>query len=379
MKTAQSKTNGESVHHSIVNHEKQAFFSDQTHSHESFFSPATIQPKLKIGAPDDQYERQANRVAEAVVSSPAPEIQQQKRGEEDELQMKSETGISAGKASPEISKKIQTSGGGTQLPDSVNNEMSQKIGADFSSVNIHKDHEASLLNQSMGARAFTHGNNIFFKSGEYNPGSREGKRLLAHELTHVVQQGERNKFIQRDGGPIMSGIRDPSDLVNQYPSEIEVTAIDTRVEGPWYFPPSYAGWLAAATRIGEVEMTSVITLVENVINSLRSGQKISRLNILDHGNENGVQIGDDWINSSNVSQYSGTLSRLTDHFTSNAFVHFQNCRAGQNTELMAQFASALNISVYAGTGLHNPIYRINLGEYVRVDPDGTVHPNVGRP
>src|SRR6056297_2292224 len=107
MKTAQSKTNGESVHHSIVNHEKQAFFSDQTHSHESFFRPATIQPKLKIGAPDDQYERQANRVAEAVVSSPASNIQQQSMEEEETLQMKSDAGQPAGTAPMGISQKIQ--------------------------------------------------------------------------------------------------------------------------------------------------------------------------------------------------------------------------------------------------------------------------------
>lgn len=197
MKTAQCKPNGESAHHSIVNREKQAFFPDQTHSKESFFSPVTIQPKLKIGSPDDQFERQADRVAEAVVSSPAPNIQRKSTAKEEELQMKSGSGLAPKTAPSDISKKIQTSGSGTQLPDSVNNEMSQKIGADFSSVNIHNDHEASLLNQSLGARAFTHGNNIFFNSGEYNPGSREGKRLLAHELTHVVQQGGDKKIIQR--------------------------------------------------------------------------------------------------------------------------------------------------------------------------------------
>ena len=213
MKIAQCKTNGESVHHSIVNHEKQSFFSGQTHNTESFFSPVTIQPKLKIGAPDDQYERQADRVAEDVVSSPTPVIQQESMEEEEEtlqlkcnecekeeeIQMKSDTGQSAGTAISAISQKIQNAGGGSHLSESVNSEMSQKMGADFSDVNIHTGPEASQLNHSLGARAFTHGADVFFNSGEYNPGSREGKRLLAHELTHVVQQGNEKKLVQRDG------------------------------------------------------------------------------------------------------------------------------------------------------------------------------------
>lgn len=218
MKTAQCKSNPESVHHSIVNHEKQSFFTGQTHSTESFFSPVTIQPKLKIGSPNDQYERQADRVAEAVVSSPAPNIQQQSMGNEEEslqrkcsacekeegLQMKSDSGLGANTTPPGISQKIQNAGGGTQLPDSVNSEMSQKIGADFSNVNIHTGPESSRLNQSLGARAFTHRNHIFFNSGEYNPESREGKRLLAHELTHVVQQGG-NKTIRREPASAAAG------------------------------------------------------------------------------------------------------------------------------------------------------------------------------
>jgi len=218
MKIAQCKTNRKSAHHSTVNHEKHVFFSARAHDAGSFFSPVTIQPKLKVGAPDDQYERQADRVAEAVVSSPAPTIQQQSEEnngeilqrkcaecEKDEgLQMKSSAGKSVGTAPPGISQKIQNAAGGTQLPDSVNSEMSQKIGADFSNVNVHTGPEASRLNQSLGARAFTHGDHIFFNSGEYNPGSRDGKRLLAHELTHVVQQG-RNKTIRREPATAAAG------------------------------------------------------------------------------------------------------------------------------------------------------------------------------
>jgi hypothetical protein len=73
------------------------------------------------------------------------------------------------------------------------------MGADFSNVNIHTDPEAIQMNQSLGARAFTHGNDIYFNQNEYNPSTPKGKHLLAHELTHVIQQTSEKstKSIQR--------------------------------------------------------------------------------------------------------------------------------------------------------------------------------------
>jgi hypothetical protein len=81
------------------------------------------------------------------------------------------------------------SGSGQTIPD-VNRQMFESsMGHDFSGVNIHADSESDSLNKQVGARAFTTGSDIFFRQGEYNPGSSDGQRLLAHELTHVVQQG----------------------------------------------------------------------------------------------------------------------------------------------------------------------------------------------
>lgn len=406
MKTAESKSPSENRHSWSPNLKNESFFHFTQPDVNSFFGPANIQPKLKIGESDDQYERQADRFADAVLSMPentAP-VQRKPAEEEEKLQAKRESilqrkcqeceqgeglqlkiadsGSPAQISGDPISTQLQSkSGSGSRLPASIQSEMSQKMGADFSGVNIHNDTDAAQLNKSLSARAFTHGSNIYFNKGEYNPSSREGKHLLAHELTHVVQQNStlHAKRIQRNGGPIMSGMRDPSEIANRRPPVVEITAIDARVEGDWYMPPSYAGWLAAATRIGEVEMTDVTTMVDNVLNRLGDDQNMSRLNILDHGNENWIQIGDDWINHENISQYSAELSRLSSRFTNNGFVHLQNCKAGQNTALMAELASILGVSIYAGTGLHNPIYRVNLGDYVRVDPDGTIHEDVGRP
>ncbi len=82
----------------------------------------------------------------------------------------------------------QARGGGQTLDSAVQTQMSGAMGHDFSGVRVHNNAESDALNQQVGAKAFTTGQDIFFKQGEYNPGSGSGKELIAHELTHVVQQ-----------------------------------------------------------------------------------------------------------------------------------------------------------------------------------------------
>ncbi|MCL4297996.1 MAG: DUF4157 domain-containing protein [Anaerolineae bacterium] len=92
-------------------------------------------------------------------------------------------------ATPEVEEVIQSSHGGGQALDSgARAQMEPAFGTDFSGVRVHTDGQADHLNRSLSARAFTTGQDIFFKQGEYSPGSSTGRELLAHELTHVVQQ-----------------------------------------------------------------------------------------------------------------------------------------------------------------------------------------------
>jgi hypothetical protein len=98
---------------------------------------------------------------------------------------------SPGVASASLSNRIGNSHGkGAPLPASTLSEMQSSFGADFSNVNIHTDSEAVQMNRELGAQAFTHGSDVYFNSGKFDPGTSGGKHLLAHELTHVVQQGE---------------------------------------------------------------------------------------------------------------------------------------------------------------------------------------------
>jgi hypothetical protein len=92
-------------------------------------------------------------------------------------------------------------GGGAPLPAPLRRSMENSFEADFSGVRVHTDPGADALNRHLQSRAFTVGSDIFFAKGEYQPGSRAGQRLLAHELTHTVQQGVAAQRLQRVFAP----------------------------------------------------------------------------------------------------------------------------------------------------------------------------------
>jgi hypothetical protein len=218
-----------------------------------------IQTKLTVGPAGDRYEQEADRVAEQVLSMPAPisrppaasgksspvqraaeeeeEVQTkplaasitplvQRQPEEEEVQTKLlvqreaapeeeevqtkllvqreaapeeeeiQTRPSAQRASEggfEVGSNVEarlavTRGGGSPLPAETREFMETRFGADFSSVRVHTGSEAAQLNRAVSAQAFTLGQDIYLGEGKYDPGTDTGKRLLAHELAHTIQQ-----------------------------------------------------------------------------------------------------------------------------------------------------------------------------------------------
>ncbi|MFY9152173.1 MAG: DUF4157 domain-containing protein [Prolixibacteraceae bacterium] len=202
-----------------------------------------VQAKLSVGKQGDPYEVEADQMAEKVVSqnpaetnsffSPAkpttlqrfseaqvqekplaekisplvqtkmedeeePVQKQQEEEEEEQIQAQPEeeeeimpkADTPAGIPDLETDRMITNSrGSGNSMESSVQAKMGNGFGADFSSVRIHTDSNAALASKQLGAQAFTTGNDIFFNSGKYNPETQSGKKLLAHELTHTIQQG----------------------------------------------------------------------------------------------------------------------------------------------------------------------------------------------
>ena len=106
------------------------------------------------------------------------------------IQRAATIGAEGGALDAQTQSAIQSArGGGAPLDAKVGAQVGSALGADFSGVKVHTDPKADALNRSLSAKAFTTGSDIFFSQGAYSPGSSSGKRLLAHELTHVVQQG----------------------------------------------------------------------------------------------------------------------------------------------------------------------------------------------
>jgi hypothetical protein len=174
--------------------------------------PSIIQPKLTIGAPGDKYEQEADRVAQQVVQrinapqleqpQPAQAVQRETLPDEnDELQrapmLRRKAGEGAIAATTELESAIQQSrGSGQPLTESIRQPMEQAFNADFAEVRVHADARSDQLNRSIQAKAFTTGQDIFFRQDAYAPNSATGQELLAHELTHVVQQ--KGKPLQRE-------------------------------------------------------------------------------------------------------------------------------------------------------------------------------------
>lgn len=207
---------------------------------QRLFKSGVIQAKLRIGQLGDIYEQEADRVAEQVMRMPEPPLQRQAEEEEEEEELIQTTPLAEQitplvqrQAEPEeeeeeiqmVQRQIegekegelqikeipgQTSGvtpnpearinairgGGQPLPASTRAFFEPRFGYDFSQVRIHTDARAAETARTLNARAFTVGQDVVFGAGQYSPRTAEGRKLLAHEITHVVQQGDAESIIQ---------------------------------------------------------------------------------------------------------------------------------------------------------------------------------------
>jgi hypothetical protein len=216
----------------------------QTHGNQYVQRVVTgIQAKLVVGQIGDKYEQEADRVADEVMRMPEPQVQRQvepeeeEEEEEEEIQAKplaeeitprvrrqvegEEEEILQTKrgedVTPEVTQDLESQiqairGGGQPLTESDRAFFEPRFGHDFSQVRIHTDGEASESARKLNARAFTVGRNVFFRRGAYVPASPGGGALLAHELTHVVQQAayDAGEIIQCDAEDDVQGVLDDS-------------------------------------------------------------------------------------------------------------------------------------------------------------------------
>lgn len=203
-------------------------------------APVAIQARLKVGAPDDRFEREADRVADRIMHMPLPDrpvrsgappgIQRKCAAcaagpapcldcgsVDEEIQRKPLAAArpqansgpgragAIGPAARELVTSVNT--GGQPLPAEQRSFFEPRLGVDLSAVRIHRDAPAAMAARSVGARAYTLGRDVVFGQGEYRPETPAGRHLLAHELTHVVQQGGGRR--PADAPPSFGGGTDP--------------------------------------------------------------------------------------------------------------------------------------------------------------------------
>jgi hypothetical protein len=195
------------------------FFSPTNDARSPFFGGFGIQPKLTIGQPEDKYEKEADAVADNIVQNQPSvlasgtimkkceecvqeeTVSTKEEDQQPELMKKPlfESSHEMGhgdvqaKAMPanssDFNTRLQNSrGSGIAISPDIRTSMESGFGADFKKVRLHTDDRAIQMNRELNAQAFTSGKDIYFNEGKYKPENTEGKKLLAHELTHVVQQ-----------------------------------------------------------------------------------------------------------------------------------------------------------------------------------------------
>ena len=166
---------------------------------QRLFRAGAIQAKLSISQPNDPYEQEADRIADQVMRMPESSVQRQcaacapdapcPKCEEGKIGRKVTSGHSLDLPSGVSSAIASRQGGGQPLPASTRAFFEPRFATDFSEVRLHTDSEAAQFNRAINALAFTYGQDIYLGDGKNNFESGTGKQLLAHELTHVVQQG----------------------------------------------------------------------------------------------------------------------------------------------------------------------------------------------
>src|ERR1043165_7687762 len=173
-----------------------------------------IQAKLNISRPGDTYEQEADRVADQVMRmpepaafggaapQPPPAIQRMCAGCEEEVQPKA-IDESASVVDQGLESRVNSiKNGGEPISGSLRGFFEPRFGYDFQQVRVHTDGAASEMAHEARASAFTVGRDIVFGKGSYAPETDYGKNLLAHELTHVVQQGYASASSTAPGAPL---------------------------------------------------------------------------------------------------------------------------------------------------------------------------------
>ncbi|MGP1420107.1 MAG: eCIS core domain-containing protein [Tannerella sp.] len=152
-----------------------------------------VQPKLELTTPGDSYEREADRMADFVMRKAYSGLPTEMPSTSSVLPPMISRRASSSTSGVAVDNATESGihasrGGGQPMPTALRSQMESGFEADFSGVRLHTGSAAEAMSNNLRAKAFTYGNDIYFNRGQYSPDTTEGQHLIAHELTHVVQQ-----------------------------------------------------------------------------------------------------------------------------------------------------------------------------------------------
>jgi uncharacterized protein DUF4157 len=289
-----------------------------------YAKPDMIQPTLKLSHPGDAFEREADRVAEEVMSSskmptysshsmnaeanniivskeeleskyPACETKKDNENDKPEVNRKPLTTAMSNLKSPNnnetengIHNILHDGSRGSSLDRSTKIFMESRFGYNFSNVRIHTSEKAASSARSMNALAYTIGNNIVFGQGQYQPNTHSGQKLLAHELTHVVQQHQQSDTVnnKRVNRLDISKMSLTELTINR--KEDPKVSLTQELETQFRQAISASNWNYAVDRLAANNMTEVPKLLERYVTSLMALQNLKNAAIKKFGTENRI-------------------------------------------------------------------------------------------
>jgi len=279
----------------------------------------SLQTKLAINQPGDRCEQEADHIADAVVNGIVPKEGSKRQREETPFQCKTPNESTTASAAPSIVNDVLAESG-QPLDAQSRPDMEARFGHDFGAVRIHADAKAAESARAVNAYGYTVGVHIAFGAGRFSPTTAEGRRLLAHELTHVVQQATGGEAsLQRQDKP-------PADKPAAEREDVVLLLDDSKRAATE--AQSYGGKVVRATS------------AEDGAKKLKAlGKPIKKMYVVSHSDRSGqVKVsspgGEIWVK---LSDFSKDLKGALPAEMAPEEVDFRGCQLGESPEQMETF------------------------------------------
>ncbi len=334
--------------------------------------------------PVQQMEEDTENQPEEVMQPMQEEEQEpiQAKNEEEEPVQAKKSGTHSKQPGSRMARTLEgTKGSGRPLPKSTKGEMESAFGANFSKVRVHTSQDSVSMNKELKAQAFTHGQDIYFNTGKYRPETSSGKHLLAHELTHVVQQSGKGKKVQKQDGSGRAKISAPAGKIKR--KDFVFVMGDTSDDDFYKF----AGKYFKATYPTATYFDSIRTLEDILVSlkqNIKSGERLGNLYVVTHGATDGtLSFGlnngdtDSSIDYEELSEAvkKKKLTDLSKQVDNQSRIYIKGCNIGQSGDMVQLIDQSFsgNGKVIATT--HEMQYTQSSGKLY----ESLVGPNFERP